>query len=345
MHRKTAALFAALALGLALGLSTTMLPVVLAGALVAGFAMAGLGMSVQHDGGHRAYSKNPKVNKVAAAVLDFLGASSHVWNHKHAIAHHTYPNMEGADEDIELQPLARMAPGQPHRWFHLAQPLYMPLLYGMLNLKWYWWDDYRDLLRGKIGNTPIARPRGGDLAIFLAGKLVHPLWALVLPIATLGWAKGLGFYGVMYFTCGLTLSLVFQLAHCVEEAEFIRLTDLADGEVIERDFAAHQLATTVDFAPNNRWLTWYVGGLNFQAVHHLYPRVCHIHYPALATIIQRCSAEFGVAYKSTPSLATAIGSHFRWLARMGRGEPARDRLAPVSGDYFTPAPGQAAPGS
>jgi linoleoyl-CoA desaturase len=321
---KTAILFAWLVAGLAIGLSTTMIPLIVVGALLTGLAMAGLGMSVQHDGGHKAYSRNPELNLAAASVLDFLGASSHVWHYKHGVAHHTYPNMEGADEDIELRPIARMAPGQPHHWHHRFQQFYMPLLYGMINVKWFWWDDYRDLMRGRVGNTPIKPPRGRDLAIFIGGKIVHLLWSVVLPIAMLGLAKAVLFYFVMYFACGFTLSLVFQLAHCVEEAEFIQLPIAgANGQpppVIERDFFAHQLATTVDFARESSWVTWYVGGLNFQAVHHLVPRVCHIHYRGLATLVQECCADHGVPYKFSPSLWTAIRSHFRWLARMGRGE-------------------------
>ena len=323
IHRKTIVLFAALGLGLAIGLATTSIAIVLAGGLLAGLAMAGLGMSVQHDGGHRAYSRNPAVNRAMAAVLDLLGASSHVWHHKHGIAHHTYPNMLGADEDIELRPLARMAPGQPHHGFHRAQHLYMPVLYAMLNLKWFWWDDYRDLLRGTIGDTPIARPKGIDLAIFVGGKVVHLLWALVLPVAVLGWPLGLAFYAVMYASCGFVLSLVFQLAHCVEEAQFLQLPPhgTTGTAKLELDFARHQLATTVDFAPDNRVLTWYVGGLNFQAVHHLVPRVCHVHYRELAPIVEACCAEFGVQYTCTRSLWAAVRSHFRWLRRMGAPDP------------------------
>ncbi|MFV8754524.1 fatty acid desaturase family protein [Nannocystaceae bacterium ST9] len=324
---KTAILFAWLAGGLAIGLSTHAWPLILLGAVLAGLAMAGLGMSVQHDGGHRSYSRSPGLNLAAASVLDFLGGSSHIWRFKHAVAHHSYPNIEGADEDIALMPLARMAPGQPHRWFHRGQHVYMPLLYGIISIKWVWLDDYRRLWTGKVGSTPIARPRGSTLAILIIGKLVHALWAVALPIALLGLLEGLVFYNVMLFTCGFTLALVFQLAHCVEEAEFVQLPESANGSVIERDFAVHQLATTVDFARESRWLTWYIGGLNFQAVHHLLPRVCHVHYAGLAPIIERCCMDHGVAYKSNPSLSAAIGSHLRWLERMGRGEPPAPALS------------------
>jgi linoleoyl-CoA desaturase len=317
---KTAVLFVWLAVGVAIGLSTTSLPVIVLGALLAGLAMAGLGMSVQHDGGHRAYSRNPKLNLAAASVLDFLGGSSHVWHYKHGVAHHTYPNMDGGDEDIALQPIARMAPSQPHRGFHRYQHIYMMLLYGIISLKWVWVDDYRRLWRGRVGNTPISRPRGVKLAILVGGKIVHLLWALVLPIGVLGLWKGLVFYNVLYFACGFTLALVFQLAHCVEEADFVQQPGTVGAPALTKDFAVYQLATTVDFARDSRWLTWYVGGLNFQAVHHVVPRVCHVHYRGLAPIFEQCCADHGVAYKFNPSLVGAIGSHLRWLKRMGSGE-------------------------
>ena len=319
---KAVILFAALGVGLALalGLGVGSWPFVLIGALIAGLAMAGLGMSVQHDGGHRSFSRSPALNRAAASVLDFLGGSSHVWHYKHGVAHHTYPNMQGADEDIALEPLARMAPGQRRRSFHRFQHLYMPLVYGIISLKWVWLDDYRRIAKGRVASSALPRPRGSALAILIAGKLIHLAWALVLPIVVLGWAKGLVFYNLMYFACGFTLALVFQLAHCVEEAEFIALPIAANAPLIERDFAAHQVATTVDFARDNRWLSWYVGGLNFQVVHHLFPRVCHVHYRGLAPIVEQCCADHGVAYKSNPSLSAAIGSHLRWLRRMGQAE-------------------------
>nr|WP_255216550.1 acyl-CoA desaturase [Pseudenhygromyxa sp. WMMC2535] len=288
---------------------------VLLGSINVGLAVGGMGMSIQHDGGHRAFASTRRGNWWAAAVLDFLGASSYVWRVKHGVVHHTFPNVEGADDDIELGALARMSPGQPRYAFHRLQFVYLPLLYGFITFKWFLWDDYRDLLRGKVGAANIAMPRGAELALFIAGKVAHLGWGLVLPVIVLGWAWGLAFYVVAFYLAGFVLALVFQLAHCVEEAEFI---SLAPSEHIERGFAQHQLATTVDFARENPWLTWYVGGLNFQAVHHLFPRISHVHYPELAGIVETCCAEYGVRYHASPSLRAAVTSHLRWLWRMGQ---------------------------
>ncbi|WP_244924015.1 fatty acid desaturase family protein [Enhygromyxa salina] len=318
MMVKTAIIFAWLFASYAglLALGGSWVAVVVFG-LSCGLATAGLGMAVQHDGGHLAYSEHRGVNRAAATVLDLLGASSYVWRVKHGVIHHTYTNIEGVDDDLDAAPFARMAPGQPHRRLHRFQHLYMWPLYGLLTAKWFLFDDFSNLARGRLGDHRIRRPRGADLAIFIAGKLAHFTWALLIPILVFGLGKGLVFYAALSIACGVTLSVVFQLAHCVEEAQF---PTVAEAQAHTRDFAAHQLATTVDFARDNKLLSWYVGGLNFQAVHHLFPRVSHLHYPALAKIVEQTAAEFGVRYRATAKLWTALRSHYRWLRRMGSGE-------------------------
>ncbi|KIG18052.1 Linoleoyl-CoA desaturase [Enhygromyxa salina] len=324
MMLKTAVIFAwlfagyagALALGGFLGGSGSWIAVIAFG-LSCGLATAGLGMAVQHDGGHLAYSERRGINKAAASVLDLLGASSYVWRVKHGVIHHTYTNIEGVDDDLDAAPFARMAPSQKHHRAHRFQHLYMWPLYGFLTAKWFLFDDFSNLARGRIGTHRIRRPRGLDLGILVGGKIVHFAWALLIPILVLGLGKGLVFYAALSVACGVTLSVVFQLAHCVEEAEF---ASTSEAQAQTRDFAAHQLATTVDFARGNKLLSWYVGGLNFQAVHHLFPRVSHLHYPALAKIVEQTAAEFGVRYRATEKLRAALRSHYRWLRRMGSGE-------------------------
>ena len=337
MLGKTAALFAwliASVVGLVL-LGPGSWLAVLGFGISAGLATAGLGMAVQHDGGHLAYSSHRAVNRAAASVLDLLGASSYVWRVKHGVVHHTYPNVEGVDDDLDAGPFARLSPSQPRRAMHRFQHLYMWPLYGALTAKWFLFDDFRDLARGQVGEHPLRRPRGAELAIFVVGKLAHLSWAVVLPLVVLGWAKALLFYAALSGACGVTLAVVFQLAHCVEEARFVDPRAHQGPGPLVLDFDAHQLATTIDFARSNKLLSWYVGGLNFQAVHHLFPRVCHLHYPALARIVEQTAAEHGVAYTANETLATALRSHYRWLRRMGAGELA-------SASLVAPSPARAA---
>jgi linoleoyl-CoA desaturase len=282
-------------------------------------AVAGIGFNVQHDGGHGAFSRRKLGNRLSAWTLDMVGGSSHVWNFKHTLIHHHYTNIQGVDDDIEAEPFLRLAPGQRRRWYHRFQHLYVWPLYGFFSPKWNYYDDFYNLIRGKVGSQPIRRPRGFDLVVFLAGKLFYVGWVLVLPLFLHPWGIVLALYALYCLALGITLATVFQLAHCVEEATFSDVP--ADGRRMDRCWAEHQLATTVDFSPRSRLLTWYLGGLNYQVVHHLFPRVSHVHYPALAPIMRMVCEERGVRYLSNSTIWAALRSHLRLLRRMGRPEP------------------------
>jgi linoleoyl-CoA desaturase len=86
---------------------------------------------------------------------------------------------------------------------------------------------------------------------------------------------------------------------------------------LERPWAVHQVETTVNFLRHSRVASWLLGGLNFQIEHHLLPRVCHVHYPALSPLVEDTCREFGVRYQEHPSFWAGIASHYLWLRRMG----------------------------
>lgn len=286
----------------------------------AGLAAAGIGFCIQHDGGHGAFSRKPWVNRAAAMSLDFLGGSSYVWRHKHGFLHHTYPNITDVDPDIRLEPFARTHANIPHKPHFRYQHLYIWVLYSILAITWTFHDDFRRIYGNKLGDQPVKRPRGWDLVVLFGGKALHFSYALIIPIALLGWGQALPFYFGLQLTLGLTLSMVFQLAHCVEEAGFVNPP--GEDEELRLDYARAQLATAVDFGRDNRLLSWYVGGLDFQAIHHLFPSICHLHYPALAPIVAETCAEFGVPYRTMPSFSYAVRSHYRFLKRMGQEDGA-----------------------
>jgi len=284
-------------------------------AVLLGIAMAAIGFNVQHDGGHHSYSSRPWVNRLMAMSLDLLGGSSYLWARKHNGIHHAYANITGHDDDIDLGIIGRLSPHQRRLPFHRWQHFYMWLLYGFLPSKWQLYDDFRDYIRGSVGGKPYPRPRGWDLAVFAGGKaaffalalaiplMLHPLWTVLL------------FYFVASLVQGVLLGVVFQMAHCVEEAAFPMPSE--DTGRMENSWAVHQLETTVDFARESRVLSWLVGGLNFQIEHHLFPEICHIHYPRLAPLVERTCREHGLTYMAQSSLRASIASHYRWLRRMG----------------------------
>lgn len=292
------------------------------GALLAvslALAMAGVGFGIQHDANHGAYSRRGAVNRCLGLTLDLLGGSSYVWQWKHNILHHTYPNLSGADDDIDVGPFARLAPAQPRYRFHRFQQVYLWALYGFLGPKWHLVDDFKSVTGGRIAGHPFPRPRGLDLLSLVAGKALFFGWAFAIPMLFHPWWVVLAFYGATAFLVGIVLSVVFQLAHCVEEADFPARP--SDAGPIPSGWAVHQVQTTVDFARGNRLLTWYVGGLNFQVEHHLFPRICHVHYPRISRVVEEVCAAHGVRYAAHDGLFAAIRSHWRWLERMGRPVP------------------------
>jgi linoleoyl-CoA desaturase len=284
-------------------------------AISMGLAVAGVGFNIQHDGGHEAAGGRAG-NRLAAWTLDLIGGSSFVWHTKHAIVHHSFTNVEGVDDDIDAAPFLRLAPSQRRRWYHRFQHLYAWPLFGFLPPKWALWDDFKALAKGKVGQHPLPRPRKRDLTILFAGKVLFLGWAVALPLVT-GHSAGavLAVYAVAALTAGICLSVVFQLAHCIEEADFVVPQA---GNRIDASWCEHQLATTADFAPRNRFLTWYLGGLNFQVEHHLFPRISHVHYPALAPIVAEVCREHGVRHRTHERFWPAVASHVRHLRKLGR---------------------------
>jgi len=288
-------------------------PIVTVLAVPFGVLLASIGFNVGHDGGHESLSRSRFVNRCAAFSFDLLGGSSYVWRWKHNLYHHSYPNVGGVDSDIELGPIARLAEFHRRRWVHRYQHLYLWLLYGLLMMKWHFLDDFLDVLRGRIGEMPLPRPRGTDLVLFVAGKSAFFALAFVIPLLVHGIALALAFYLAVSLVLGITISVVFQLAHCVEETAFYA------GEAPD-EWAVHQIATTVDFAPRSRLLRWFLGGLNFQIEHHLFPRLSHVHYPRIAPVVQRVCAERGVPYRVHDTFRAALRSHYRLLQANGRFE-------------------------
>ncbi|WP_430391332.1 fatty acid desaturase family protein [Dyella sp. 20L07] len=294
--------------------------------IVLGVATAQIGFNIQHDAGHQAYSERRSINRWMARTLDLVGGSSYIWHWKHAHLHHTYVNIDGYDSDINLGVLARFSPQQKHYWHQRWQHIYLWVLYGFTAVSWHLHDDFRDIATGTVGKRRIPRPRDKDLAVFVLGKLVFFTLAFGLPLAFHPIGAVLLYYGVVAVVAGVLLALVFQLAHAVEEAQFPLPNE--DGSM-EKPWAIHQLETTVNFSRDSRVMTWLVGGLNFQVEHHLFPRICHVHYPAISRVVEATCREYGVPYHANRSFGAGIASHYRWLRRMGRPEPEPLPLVPA----------------
>lgn len=279
-----------------------------------GLAIAAIGMGIQHDANHGAYSRHDSVNFLFGLTLDIMGVNSFIWRQKHNVVHHTYTNIEGVDFDLDFGKIARLTPEQRRRPWHRYQHIYIWGLYGLLLPKWVLVDDFVHLATGRLGPHRLPHLGWRDLALFAAGKLFFFGWAFALPALFHPVWQVLLFLFIAVFTMGVTLSVVFQLAHCVGEADFLCQSNRERSPL---EWAAHQIATTVDFARDNRVLTWFCSGLSFQVEHHLFPKICHLHYPALSLIIEDVAGRHGIQYRANVTFRSAIASHYRLLRRLG----------------------------
>lgn len=285
-----------------------------------GLFTASIGFNIMHDGAHGSYSRSQKINTIAAYSLDILGASSFMWNTKHNVVHHAYTNIDGLDDDIDAGILLRINKEQRYYPIHRYQYLYFWFLYALLYVSWVFYADYKKYFSRKVGNVPLKKLSTKDHILFWAFKVLHLFTFILLPIYLLGFGKWI--IGFLIYTCvtGFILSIVFQLAHVVEETAFPVAVQPVNK--MEDEWALHQLKTTSNFGTQNKLITWWAGGLNFQVEHHLFPKISHIHYPNISKIVKQTCKELGVPYLEHKTMGEAISSHIAHLKLMGKKELA-----------------------
>lgn len=300
------------------------------GCIMLGMGFAGVGFSVGHDANHGGYSKKKWVNNTIGLTYDFvIGLSSYLWKFRHNYLHHTYTNILGHDVEIDGSGLVRMSPAREHKSYHKFQHLLINFVYAIIPFYWSFSDVKLILFKGKYYEYNIPKPNTLELLTLIGAKFVWLGLYAGIPLA-LGYSPieviiGLCIVNMVY---GIIICNVFMLAHVLEPAEFLE-PSLPDNTV-DDEWAIAQVKTTVDFAPENKFLNWYLGGLNYQTVHHLFPHVCHIHYPEIAPILAQVCEEYNVQYNVYPTFTKAIAANYRWLRIMGNPPEINTVTAQVS---------------
>lgn len=285
-----------------------------------GVAEAGVGMSVIHDGAHGTFSSKGWVNKLAARTMYIMGSNTLNWKVQHNIHHHTYTNVYEHDDDIATKSVIRMSEHAPLRWYHRFQHIYAFPLYSLLTIARFI-EDIPDLIQmNKKGITKRqnAKPRF-ELFKLITTKIAYLFIMFGLPLLLTDfnfWQILIGF-AVIHLVGGFILSTVFQLAHIVEGTTQ-PLPD--ENNTINKSWFVHQLETTANFGRRNGLFSWYIGGLDYQIEHHLFQNISHIHYPALAPIVQATAEKYGFQYNLNQNVFKALASNYRKMKKLGKGD-------------------------
>ena len=290
-------------------------------AIIMGIGNAGIGFSVMHDANHGGYSSNQFINTSLGYTANIIGGSAFTWKMQHNVLHHTYTNIYELDEDIHDKPMLRLSPHGKLSSYHRYQHIYAMFLYSLATVSWVIKKDFAQLIEyNKTGLTEQTGHRPFKQTIILiTSKILYIFYTIVIPIWVLSiawWQVLLGFLA-MHMVAGFLLTIVFQLAHVVEGPNHHK--PVQNG-TMENTWAIHQLVTTANFAKKNRFLSWFVGGLNFQIEHHLFPHICHVHYKTISSIVKNTAQEFNLPYYDQPSFRYALVSHLKILKKLGRGE-------------------------
>jgi linoleoyl-CoA desaturase len=290
--------------------------VALGSVIVMGVGIAGIGMGIMHDACHGAYSQKHWINTVLGGSLYLLGSNVLNWKIQHNVLHHTFTNIPGFDEDINDKGPIRLSENKSLKWYHKYQFVYAFFFYGLMTITMLI-NDFTRLY--KYNEEGLIKSQHKKMKSEFTKMLLRKISYLILIIGFPVWFTDfsiwqvlLGFF-VMHWTASIILSFIFQMAHVVEGAR-----QPPAEPIIHTDWSVHQLNTTVDFARNNKLLSWYIGGLNFQIEHHLFPHICHVHYRNIAPIVQATAIEFGLPYNIKPSFRSAFVSHIHRLRELGR---------------------------
>jgi Fatty acid desaturase len=297
--------------------------------LVMGLGMAGIGLSIMHDANHGSYSNKAWINDLLSMSLNLVGGHSLNWKIQHNVLHHTYTNVHDVDEDISPRGILRMAPGSDWKFFHRYQHWYAWFFYGLLTFVWIVAKDFGRLVRYQKDGL-VKKQKASALKewiILIATKVIYFTYIFAIPMWLLPVTFSQVFVGffAMHYVSGFILAMIFQPAHVIEGTEY----PVADTNGnLENSWAIHQLHTTTNFGHRHRLFSWYVGGLNFQVEHHLFPNICHVHYRNIANIVETTAKEFNLPYKSKETFFQAIAAHARLLKELGKKpQPQRNFVA------------------
>lgn len=302
------------------GFITTLWPMILMWVIM-GFGMSGIGLAIMHDANHGSYSKNPRVNQLLGFTINFIGGYHINWKIQHNVLHHTSTNVDGYDDDIAKTGVFRLSPDQKRKDFFRFQAFYAPLLYGLMTIYWLISKDYEQLVRYDKQNLLKGQGLTFRKAVLTVtfNKILYVLFTLVAPIVILplAWYQVVLGFLLMHFICGLALGLIFQPAHVIEETSFFVPDETGS---VENNWAIHQMNTTANFANKSIFFSWFVGGLNYQIEHHLFPNICHVHYRNISSIVKSTAKEFNVPYHQHETFYGAVKSHFSLLYQLGTGK-------------------------
>ena len=307
--------------------------------LIAAFTLLGftnifIAFSISHDAAHGAFSKEKWINKIMGLTFNFVGGNIYLLTKIHS-THHLFANIHGIDPQMESHGLLRNTPYEKYLKKHKYQYLYVVLIYAVAYLHWVLIKDFKWMFFEKhIGNEKNIKHPTIEYIILVFFKALYFTLNLILPLVFLAapaWVVVTGFV-MIHVLPGMAFALIFQSNHVFEGTNYP--VPNKEGQ-IANNYAIHTLETTLDFARKNKLATFFMGGINVHAVHHMFPQYCHVHNTALTEILIQTCEEYGLKYNEVPTFTEAIRIHFSMLKRLSVPDASVPAYNQEHADIFT----------
>lgn len=276
-----------------------------------------LGLNIGHDASHNAIFQKKSQNELLLYIFEMVGTNSYNWKNRHIGAHHAFPNVMDHDSDIQQTNLVKIFPKDKHQSFHAFQHLYMPFLYLFYILRWVVYRDFKDIGTKKIGvfnnsNYPVK-----EIYKMILSKIFYAFYMIVLPAVLLDYTLGdmLFAFFILTVSGSLVITMVLLSTHVGEDANF---PEPDEKGFLPHSWSYHQVLTAADFGTGSWLLNQLFGGFNHHVIHHLFPNICHIHYPQLTPILKEVIQKHNMPYRHKKYLFSAMFSHFKLLFRNGK---------------------------
>ncbi len=284
--------------------------------LLMGLGMSGVGMCIMHDGNHNAFSTKKSVNDLMGLTLQVVGGSYKNWRIQHNQLHHKYTNMINHDPDVSPVKLLRFSPDSPYRKFYRFQFIYAWFLYGLMTFSFATMKEFKQLFEWRDSTVISGIEFKQLMKELILWKMVYYFFILFIPLFFLdiNFLQWFGLFMLMHFVSGFLLAIVFQTAHIMPDCKHLSY----DKEFNPNEWAINQLETTSNYSPNSKIFSWFIGGLNYQVEHHLFPGICHVHYAGISKIVRKLTKEYGLPYHCEKNFFQAILSHGKMLYVLGR---------------------------
>ena len=184
-------------------------------AIAHGFFAALIGLNITHDAMHGAYSHKPKVNYRIGLFFNMIGANDYMWKISHNVLHHSFTNIADHDADIDQIPVLRMNTKQDLWWIHRFQHIYVFFFYCLTTIAWVFFRDFAEFFHPKVNGYKRTKTPVREFSRMVFFKVIYYSVFVALPfiLIDLPWQQILLGFLIMHFVEGMTLALVFQLAH------------------------------------------------------------------------------------------------------------------------------------